>query len=321
MVRTRGRGGTKPPGRRAHTDETHGRGNNDFPVDHEEEMQEELSVGVGVGADAPLRSRTPTGTIRGRRSISRGRGRRHTPSRLQEHIEPLGRDGQSSGWEEELPEQTNNVDPPSRSSVGHPSQTRRRGPNRGTPHPIEPGLKIPIHVAGCRWEDGATGEIFDLWWEIADRRLRDMLCKERSKVASNVKSSNPLDWRVDGSISTHTGGSKPFAVHEQEMEAEYKRKVSKVELYDRTHRRNQGKGDFACPKAKRVRGTYDSLVGNDSQNSSSPPIFDPAAWIEATGAVPKGRVYGFGSQPPHQILGDIAHQGGSKSKLREASSR
>lgn len=57
---------------------------------------------------------------------------------------------------------------------------------------------------------------------------------------------------------------------------------------------------------------------NISQDSSSQPVFDPVAWIEATGGVPKGRVYGFGSQSPHQILGDSAHHGGSKFKLEEA---
>ncbi|KAG8362629.1 hypothetical protein BUALT_BualtUnG0056700 [Buddleja alternifolia] len=71
---------------------------------------------------------------------------------------------------------------------------------------------------------------------------------------------------ADGTMSTHTGGSRPFAVHEEEMDA------------------------------------YDNLVEDNSLST-----FNPDAWIEACGGVPKGRVYGFGSQPPHQILGDIAH--------------
>ncbi|KAG8387793.1 hypothetical protein BUALT_Bualt02G0058100 [Buddleja alternifolia] len=80
-------------------------------------------------------------------------------------------------------------------------------------------------------------------------------------------------------------------------ENKYKRKVLKFELYDRTHRTKQGKGDFICDKAKRVQDAYDNLV---EDNSSS--TFNLDAWIEFCGGVPKGRVYGFGSQPPHQIL-------------------
>ncbi|KAG8391623.1 hypothetical protein BUALT_Bualt01G0206600 [Buddleja alternifolia] len=196
-------------------------------------------------------------------------------------------------------------------------------------------------LAKYRWTFETIDDIKRVWWGIANRRYRDIICKERKKVELKVKSSKPLDWRghgpkwlgentwnklcedhwstekfqrmsdagknnrrssADGTMSTHSGGSRPFAVHEEEMEDEYKRKVSKVELYDRTHRTKQGKGEFICDKAKRVRDAYDNLVEDNSLST-----FNPDAWIEACGGVPKGRVYGFGSQPPHQILGDIAH--------------
>ncbi|KAL0420278.1 UNVERIFIED_CONTAM: hypothetical protein Slati_3050700 [Sesamum latifolium] len=45
----------------------------------------------------------------------------------------------------------------------------------------------------------------------------------------------------DGSISTHTGGSKPIAAYKEDMQREYNREVSDIELYDRTHRGNKGR--------------------------------------------------------------------------------
>ncbi|KAK4425484.1 hypothetical protein Salat_1742400, partial [Sesamum alatum] len=83
---------------------------------------------------------------------------------------------------------------------------------------------------------------------------------------------------------------------------------------------NKGTGEFSCDKAKKVRVTYDTLVQrNDATNPSSPCNFDPAAWLEASGGLSKGRVYGFGSQPFHHSFGDIAYCGsGFKVKHKEA---
>ncbi|KAK4431114.1 hypothetical protein Salat_0873400 [Sesamum alatum] len=74
----------------------------------------------------------------------------------------------------------------------------------------------------------------------------------------------------------------------------------------------------------RAKKFYDLLQAADEplyrgSNPSSPHNFDPASWLEASGGLSKGRVYGFGSQPFHHSFGDIAYCGsGFKVKHKEA---
>ncbi|KAG8372405.1 hypothetical protein BUALT_Bualt12G0062800 [Buddleja alternifolia] len=126
--------------RRVHSDVARrGRGSNDFSMEHQEEMQDAPSVGVdGLLGSLPNPS---IGIVRVKASNSIDFFTNSSVSfnQVQEHIEPLGRDNdQLSKSEQELLEQPNNVDPLSRSSVGHPSRIRRCGLNPGTPHPEEP---------------------------------------------------------------------------------------------------------------------------------------------------------------------------------------
>ncbi|KAL0449648.1 UNVERIFIED_CONTAM: hypothetical protein Slati_1521200 [Sesamum latifolium] len=312
-------------------------------------------------------------------SASRGRSQRRHPNPPHEHIPPLTVDNDPPlEWEEEMKDDPFNGDPPSRNSVGHSFPPRRRGLSRGTSQPIDPSLRVFIRVIGSRasvlqllcdlslylnftpitWQVYCTCHEIGFSLTEPDRRLRDMLGKERKYAALKVKSSKPLDWKGhgpkwlgesiwnklcedywskekflrlseagkknrttpnDGSISTHTGGSKPFAAYKEDMQREYNREVSDIELYDRTHRENKGTGEFSCYKAKIVRVTYDTMVqGNDASNPSSPHNFDPVAWLEASGGLSKGRVYGFGSQPLHRSFGDIACGSGFKAKHKEA---
>ncbi|KAG8377686.1 hypothetical protein BUALT_Bualt08G0058600 [Buddleja alternifolia] len=395
MVRTRGGGRCFPPGRREQSSAVRGRNSNSLSVENDNEMHEESPIGVNAtlgSLASPTRNEAiGSGAQQNQISGSRNPNRRRPRTQLRQNNPTLERGNDAHAQENEIEEElapTNNINPPSVTSIVPPFRTRQRGLNRGTPHPAEPGLRILISISGqsfkpssvvqeisasvkyhitgpwpswahfpdhlktClwelfeakyRWTFETIDDIKRVWWGIANRRYRDIICKERKKVELKVKSSKPLDWRghgpkwlgentwnklcedhwstekfqrmsdagknnrrssADGTMSTHTGGSRPFAVHEEEMEDEYKRKVSKVELYDRTHRTKQGKGEFICDKAKRVRDAYDNLVEDNSLST-----FNPDAWIEACGGVPKGRVYGFGSQPPHQILGDIAHSG------------
>ncbi|KAG8377289.1 hypothetical protein BUALT_Bualt08G0013800 [Buddleja alternifolia] len=393
MVRTRGGGRCFPPGRREQSSAVRGTNSNSLSVENDNEMHEESPIGVNAtlgSLASPTRNEAiGSGAQQNQISGSRNPNRRRPRTQLRQNNPTLERGNDAHAQENEIEEElvpTNNIYPPSVTSIVPPFRTRQRGLNRGTPHPAEPGLRILISISGqsfkpssvvqeisasvkyhitgpwpswahfpdhlktClwelfeakyRWTFETIDDIKRVWWGIANRRYRDIICKERKKVELKVKSSKPLDWRghgpkwlgentwnklcedhwstekfqrmsdagknnrrssADGTMSTHTGGSRPFAVHEEEMEDEYKRKVSKVELYDRTHRTKQGKGEFICDKAKRVRDAYDNLVEDNSLST-----FNPDAWIEACGGVPKGRVYGFGSQPPHQILGDIAH--------------
>ncbi|KAL0404422.1 UNVERIFIED_CONTAM: hypothetical protein Sradi_2083000 [Sesamum radiatum] len=188
------------------------------------------------------------------------------------------------------------------------SQSRRRGPNRGS-------------QLRYRCNDFTDVQMRKVWNENASARFREMIYKAKRKALENASKelgTEPSvldmigrgpDWmhthiwdelvekhwsgenykgkckitqknrmtEKDGSITKHTGGSIPQGAHKLRMEKELGREVGELELFHRTHRRNKGTGEF---------------VDNKSKNVNS--LFDLQSWCEVTGAPSKGRIYGFG---------------------------
>ncbi|KAL0413280.1 UNVERIFIED_CONTAM: hypothetical protein Sradi_1529700 [Sesamum radiatum] len=275
---------------------------NDPPLEWEEEMQDDPFNG-----DPPSRNSVGHSFPPRRRGLSRGTSQPIDPS-LRIFIRVIG----SSFYP---PSVVSEISASVRYHMQGPWPSWGHYPNKLKEYLWE------IFKSKYIWTVGRTSDIYNTWWDVADRRLRDMLdywSKEKFLRLSEAGKKNRTTPN-DGPISTHTGGSKPFAAYKEDMQREYNREVSDIELYDRTHRGNKGTGEFSCDKAKKVRVTYDTLVqGKDASNPSSPHNFDPVAWLEASGGLSKGRVYGFGSQPLHRSFGDIACGSGFKAKHKEA---
>ncbi|XP_017982588.1 PREDICTED: uncharacterized protein LOC108663353 [Theobroma cacao] len=131
--------------------------------------------------------------------------------------------------------------------------------------------------------------------EIWDDLVDTVWGTEERKNKSRKGRQNRLTPK-ERSIPKHTGGSVPFVVYAKKMAIEMKRNVSFLEVFNRTHKRMVGHGDFIDNKSKST-----SKYGEDS---SFQPEFDPHAWIEATERMETTRthVYGFGTWVPVTAL-------------------
>ncbi|XP_017976903.1 PREDICTED: uncharacterized protein LOC18613326 [Theobroma cacao] len=86
---------------------------------------------------------------------------------------------------------------------------------------------------------------------------------------------------------------------------EMKRDVSFLKVFNHTHKRLGGHGDFIDNKSKSTSKMYNSVLSQKyGENLSSQPEFDPNAWIEAIGGIETTRthVYGFGTRVPVTAL-------------------
>ncbi|KAK4413501.1 hypothetical protein Salat_2762700 [Sesamum alatum] len=197
------------------------------------------------------------------------------------------------------------------------SQSRRKGPNRGS-------------QVRYRWDDLNDMQMRKVWNENASARFREMIYKAKRKALENASKelgTKPSaldmigrgpDWmhthiwdelvekhwsgenykgkckivqknrmtEKDGCITKHTGGSIPQRAHKLRMEKELGREVGELELFHQTHRRNKGTGDFVDNKSKKVNEDYMTKIGGiDDITQSS---FDLQSWCDVTGGPSKG---------------------------------
>ncbi|XP_039137411.1 uncharacterized protein LOC120274941 [Dioscorea cayenensis subsp. rotundata] len=135
----------------------------------------------------------------------------------------------------------------------------------------------------------------DIW----DRLVSDVWTTDAWKNRSINGKRNRMTEK-DGSITKHTGGSIPFMVHAERMEKQLNRKPTYGELFNRTHKREKGQGDFVDHKSKNVCESYTSSMsqkyGPDEANHHE---FDPEVWCDAIGGQGTTRThfYGFGITP------------------------
>ncbi|EOY13556.1 Uncharacterized protein TCM_032154 [Theobroma cacao] len=86
---------------------------------------------------------------------------------------------------------------------------------------------------------------------------------------------------------------------------ELKRDVTFLEVFNRTHKRSGGHGDFIDNKSKSTSEMYNSVLSQKyGDESSSQPEFNPHAWTKAIGGKETTRthVYGFGTRVPITAL-------------------
>ncbi|PIM98468.1 hypothetical protein CDL12_29055 [Handroanthus impetiginosus] len=87
-----------------------------------------------------------------------------------------------------------------------------------------------------RGPDWMSGHIWD---ELVEKYWSSPQYKRKSAAARKSRMTEK-----DGSITKHTGGSIPQAVHRLRMEKDLGRNVDELEVFHRTHRKNQGVGEF-----------------------------------------------------------------------------
>ncbi|KAL2249871.1 UNVERIFIED_CONTAM: hypothetical protein Sindi_2460800, partial [Sesamum indicum] len=126
-----------------------------------------------------------------------------------------------------------------------------------------------------------------IWDELVEKHWSGENYKGKCKIAQKNRMTEKA-----GCITKHTSGSISQGAHRMRMEKELGREVSELELFHRTHRRNQGIGDFVDNKSKKVNEDYIAKIGGS--NESTEHSFDMQSWSDVTGGPSKGRIYGFG---------------------------
>ncbi|KAL0305081.1 UNVERIFIED_CONTAM: hypothetical protein Scaly_2998200 [Sesamum calycinum] len=181
--------------------------------------------------------------------------------------------------------------------IGEPSddissQSRRRGPNRGSQVPEHPDQRAFFERHG---QDGIKCQRQLKIWFGGDLRWDELVEKhwsgENYKRKCKIAQKNRMTEK-DGSITKHTGGSIPQGAHKLRMEKDLGREVGELELFHRTHRRNKGIGEFVDNKSKKVNEDYMSKIGGTDASTQS--SFDFQSWCEVIGGPSKGHIYGFG---------------------------
>ncbi|OEL13041.1 hypothetical protein BAE44_0025940 [Dichanthelium oligosanthes] len=113
------------------------------------------------------------------------------------------------------------------------------------------------------------------WWE--------MLCEHWASEEVLQVSAQKRKNRYTGGSAQHTAGSRSIAMHRKLMP------VSDIEVFNRTHKRDGGKGEFVTEKAKetveRIKRRLE--VAGDTE-------LDPhLVWAQEVGGRSRGRYYGL----------------------------
>ncbi|KAL0361378.1 UNVERIFIED_CONTAM: hypothetical protein Sradi_3822300 [Sesamum radiatum] len=140
----------------------------------------------------------------------------------------------------------------------------------------------------------------DLWeglWDIWETR--------KYKILQNQNRRNRLSDRDGLGVVKSTAGTISISHHAHRLALKNGGKsVSFQEVFDRTHRRNKGKGLFVDQKSKKISETYATKLkekqsqsngASSSEGSQGSYVYDSEVWAEASGGPRNGRCYGFGN--------------------------
>ncbi|KAL6505414.1 hypothetical protein OROHE_022793 [Orobanche hederae] len=126
---------------------------------------------------------------------------------------------------------------------------------------------------------------------IWNKLIKDVWSKKEWQNKSDSGTKNRLRGN-DKASPTYTGGSIPMSAHEIRLRKELKRNPSELELFDHTHKTD---GEYVCPKFKKVRETYETIIKQKYPDPESRPNFDVTAWKDASRRAKGRRLYGFGN--------------------------
>ncbi|XP_022683691.1 uncharacterized protein LOC101764408 isoform X2 [Setaria italica] len=131
------------------------------------------------------------------------------------------------------------------------------------------------------WKPFPPAWIYPSWWE--------RLCEHWAKEEVLKMSSQNRKNRYTGGRAHHTSGSRSIAMHRQIMVIENGGKpVSELEVFNKTHRRNGGTGEFVSERAKRTVAGFKKRM-----EEAGDKVHPHLAWVQEVGGRNRGRYYGL----------------------------
>ncbi|PKA53131.1 hypothetical protein AXF42_Ash009861 [Apostasia shenzhenica] len=187
-----------------------------------------------------------------------------------------------------------------------------------------------------QWHPEDERRIKEAWDQVSFTRYRDILYRARQAMLKELKSKNTKDlynhppkfiasniwndlvkewcenkWankstKFKENRSTqmvrHTGGSLPFEEWRKKLADEMRREPTHIELFNRTHRRESGKGDFVDERSRLAHERYEAEMLRRHINPTTASTFDADAWCAAVGQPKKNTMYGWS---PYIHVNDI----------------
>lgn len=113
------------------------------------------------------------------------------------------------------------------------------------------------------------------------------------KKRSVANKQNRLSTK-NGGISKHCEGSINFVNHDERLLLKLGRKPTQIELSDRTHKKDGGKGGYVDDRSRVVMTTYQTELAKKNVDASSSNVVQDYfnLWLDATGGPSHGHVYG-----------------------------
>lgn len=120
------------------------------------------------------------------------------------------------------------------------------------------------------------------WWE--------MLCEYWASEEVLQVSAQKRKNRYTGGGAQHTAGSRSIAMHRQLMIMENGGKpVPDIEVFNKTHKRSGGKGEFVTERAKQTVEGFKRRLEEAGDTELDPHL----VWAEEVGGRSRGRYYGL----------------------------
>ncbi|KAG2574583.1 hypothetical protein PVAP13_7KG335470 [Panicum virgatum] len=127
------------------------------------------------------------------------------------------------------------------------------------------------------WKRFPPAWMYPSWWE--------RLCEHWAKEEVLKMSSQNRKNRYTGGRAHHTSGSRSIAMHRQIMVIENGGvPVSELEVFNKTHRRNGGTGEFVSERAKRTVEGFKKRM-----DEAGDKIHPHLAWVQEVGGRNRGR--------------------------------
>ncbi|CAL5011044.1 unnamed protein product [Urochloa decumbens] len=119
------------------------------------------------------------------------------------------------------------------------------------------------------------------WWEL--------LCEHWASEDVLQVSAQKRKNRYTGGSAQHTAGSRSIAMHRKHMIIQNGGKsVSDIEVFNKTHKRDGGKGEFVSDKAKKTVESFKRRL--ESGDTEADPHL---VWAQEVGGQNRGRYYGL----------------------------
>jgi len=132
------------------------------------------------------------------------------------------------------------------------------------------------------WKPFPPAWMLPNWWE--------RLCEHWAKEEVLKMSSQNRKNRFTKGRAHHTSGSRSIAIHRQLMVIENGgMPVSELEVFNKTHRRKGGTGEFVSERAKRTVEGFTKCMEEAGDKNIDPHV----AWVQQVGGRNRGRYYGL----------------------------